>query len=33
MHGYRADRKHWLKPGDRVAVTIQGIGTLTTTFC
>ena len=33
MHGYPADRKDWLKPGDRVDVTIQGIGTLTTTFC
>ena len=33
MHGYPADRKNWLKPGDRVDVTIQGIGTLTTTFC
>lgn len=32
MHGYPADRKSWLKPGDRVDVTIQGIGTLTTTF-
>lgn len=33
MHGYPADRKNWLKPGDRVDVTIEGIGTLTTTFC
>ena len=33
MHGYPADQKNWLKPGDRVDVTIQGIGTLTTTFC
>ena len=33
MHGYPADKKNWLKPGDRVDVTIQGIGTLTTTFC
>ena len=32
MHGYPADRKNWLRPGDRVAVTIQGIGTLHTTF-
>ena len=28
MQGYPADRKQWLKPGDRVEVTIQGIGTL-----
>ena len=33
MHGYPADRKNWLKPGDRVDVTIQGIGTLSNTFC
>ena len=33
MHGYPADRKRWLKPGDWVEVTIQGIGTLRTTFC
>ena len=33
MHGYPADQKDWLKPGDRVDVTIQNIGTLTTTFC
>lgn len=33
MHGYPADRKNWLKSGDRVDVTIEGIGTLTTTFC
>lgn len=32
MHGYPADQKNWLKAGDRVEVTIQGIGTLTTTF-
>jgi len=32
MHGYPADRKNWLKAGDRVDVTIEGIGTLTTTF-
>lgn len=32
MHGYPADRKNWLKPGDTVAVTIEGIGTLTNTF-
>ena len=33
MHGWSADKKQWLKPGDRVDVTIEGIGTLTTTFC
>lgn len=33
MQGYPADRKAWLKPGDRVAVTIQGIGTLENSFC
>ena len=33
MHGYPADQKNWLKPGDRVEVTIQGIGTLSNTFC
>ena len=32
MHGYPADQKNWLKPGDRVDVTIEHIGTLTTTF-
>ena len=32
MHGYPADRKNWLKPGDRVEVTIGGIGTLKNTF-
>ena len=32
MHGYPADQKNWLRPGDRVDVTIQHIGTLTTTF-
>lgn len=32
MHGYPADQKSWLKPGDRVEVTIEGIGTLTNTF-
>ena len=32
MHGYPADQKNWLKPGDRVEITIQGIGTLATTF-
>lgn len=33
MHGYPADQKNWLKPGDEVSVTIEGIGTLTNTFC
>ncbi len=33
MQGYPADQKRWLRPGDRVDVTIQGIGTLSTTFC
>lgn len=32
MHGYPADQKCWLKPGDRADVTIEGIGTLTTYF-
>lgn len=32
MHGYPADQKRWLKPGDRVDVTIGGIGTLSNTF-
>ena len=32
MHGYPADQKNWLKPGDCVDVTIQGIGTLHNTF-
>ena len=33
MQGYPADQKRWLKPGDRVDVSIQGIGTLSNTFC
>lgn len=33
MHGYPADQKQWLRPGDKVAVTIEGIGTLENTFC
>lgn len=33
MHGYPADQKRWLRPGDRMSVTIQGIGTLDTAFC
>lgn len=32
MHGYPADKKNWLKPGDKVEITIGGIGTLTNTF-
>lgn len=28
MHGYPADKKNWLKPGDTVEVSIEGIGTL-----
>lgn len=32
MHGYPADQKNWLKPGDCVEVTIENIGTLHTTF-
>ena len=32
MHGYPADKKNWLKPGDTVEVTIEGIGTLHTAF-
>ena len=32
MQGCPADRKRWLRPGDRVEVTIDGIGTLSNTF-
>ncbi len=32
MHGYPKDRKNWLKPGDSVEITIEGIGTLKNTF-
>ena len=32
MQGYPADRKQWLRPGDRVEVTIEGIGTLANTL-
>jgi len=32
MHGYPADQKNWLKPGDHVEITIEGIGTLHTKF-
>ena len=33
MHGYPADKKDWLKPGDEEEVSIEGIGTLKNTFC
>ncbi len=33
MQGYPANRKNWLQPGDRVSVSIQGIGTLENSFC
>ncbi len=32
MQGYPADQKSWLKPGDRVEITIEKIGTLHNTF-
>ena len=32
MQGFPADKKSWLRPGDRVDVTIENIGTLTSTF-
>ena len=32
MQGYPADRKNWLKPGDKVEIIIEGIGTLTNTL-
>lgn len=32
MQGYPEDRKHWLKPGDRVEVTLEGVGTLMNTL-
>lgn len=32
MHGYPVDQKSWLKPGDTVTVTIEGIGTLRNTM-
>ena len=32
MKGYPEDQKNWLKPGDRVDVTIENIGTLHNTF-
>lgn len=33
MHGYPADQKNWLKPGDQVDITIERIGTLHNTMC
>ena len=30
MHGYPADQKNWLKPGDHVEIIIEGIGSLHT---
>lgn len=33
MHGYPADAKNWLKPGDTVEIEIEGIGTLCNTLC
>lgn len=32
MMGYPADQKNWLKPGDTLEVTIEGIGTLKNTL-
>ena len=32
MHGYPANQKTWLRAGDTVEVTIENIGTLSTTF-
>ena len=32
MQGYPADQKDWLKAGDKVEVTIEGIGTLSNTM-
>lgn len=32
MLGYPSEEKNWLKPGDQVDITIEGIGTLTTYF-
>ena len=33
MHGYPADQKNWLKPGDQVDIIIENIGTLHNSFC
>ena len=32
MQGYPADQKNWLKPGDKVEIIIEGIGTQTNTL-
>ena len=32
MQGYPEDKKQWLKPGDRVEVTLEGVGTLVNTL-
>ena len=32
MHGYPADQKNWLKPGDKVEVEIEKIGVLCNSF-
>ena len=32
MQGYPADQKNWLKPGDTVEISIEGIGKLTNTL-
>ena len=32
MQGYPADQKNWLKPGDEVEISIEGIGKLTNTL-
>ena len=33
MHGYPADQKNWLKPGDQVDIIIENIGTFHNTMC
>lgn len=33
MHGYPADQKNWLKPGDEVDIIIENIGVLHNSFC
>lgn len=32
MQGYPEDKKQWLKPGDRVEVALEGVGTLVNTL-
>lgn len=32
MHGYPADKKNWLKPGDTVEISIEGIGSIRNSF-